>query len=121
MTERERVLTLLRGGQPDRVPWFGDLDYWATALIGRGQRPPDFKTSDAYLDWHRDLAVGYYLQGYFPFKPIIENCEVKEWHEGNGRYRPGTGWAAGCALVSCLLGSASAGALADRIGLRRSL
>jgi MFS transporter, SP family, arabinose:H+ symporter len=33
----------------------------------------------------------------------------------------GTGWAAGCALVGCLLGSASAGALADWIGLRKSL
>jgi SP family arabinose:H+ symporter-like MFS transporter len=33
----------------------------------------------------------------------------------------GTGWAAGCALVGCLAGSASAGAVADRIGLRKSL
>jgi hypothetical protein len=87
MTERERVLTLLLGGQPDRVPWFADLDYWATALMGRGQRPPDFKASDAYLEWHRDLGVGYYLQGYFPFKTVIENCEVREWREGKQRYR----------------------------------
>ncbi|MCX6570598.1 MAG: hypothetical protein NT006_04145 [Candidatus Aminicenantes bacterium] len=31
MTERERVLTLLAGGRPDRVPWFGDLEVerWA--------------------------------------------------------------------------------------------
>lgn len=87
MTERERLLTLLRGGRPDRVPWYGDLDYWATALIGRGQRPRDFKVGDAYLDWHRALGVGYYLQGYFPFKTIIENCDVREWREGNRRYR----------------------------------
>jgi SP family arabinose:H+ symporter-like MFS transporter len=33
----------------------------------------------------------------------------------------GTGWAAGCALVGCLAGSAGAGAVADRIGLRKSL
>lgn len=39
MTERERVLTLLAGGRPDRIPWFGDLDYWATSLIGRGRTP----------------------------------------------------------------------------------
>ena len=50
MTERERLLTILRGGTPDRVLWYGDLDYWATALIGRGQRAKDFKASDAYLD-----------------------------------------------------------------------
>ena len=28
MKERERVLTLLSGGKPDQVPWFGDLAYW---------------------------------------------------------------------------------------------
>ena len=87
MTPRERVLSILRGQQPDRVPWFGDLDYWATALIGRDEKPEDFKTSQAYIDWHRDLGVGFYLQGYFPFKTIIENCGIKNWNEGNKRYR----------------------------------
>ena len=87
MTERERVLTLLRGGRPDRVPWFGDLDYWATALIGRGQKPAGFKESDAYIDWHRDLGVGFYLQGNFPFRTSIEGCRVTEWREGPARRR----------------------------------
>jgi uroporphyrinogen-III decarboxylase len=87
MTERERVLTLLGGGCPDRVPWFGDLDYWAGSLVGRGLRPPDFKSSDAYLDWHRELGVGFYLQGCFPFQMTAENCEVKEWREPGKRLR----------------------------------
>jgi hypothetical protein len=87
MTERERVLTLLAGGRPDRVPWFGDLDYWATSLIGRGLKPAGFKDSDAYIDWHRDLRVGFYLQGCFPFKAIVENCRVTEWREGAARRR----------------------------------
>jgi len=85
MTERRRALTLLSGGKPDRVPWFGDLDYWATALVERGQRPADFKTSDAYIDWHRDLRCGFYLQGYFPFRAIVENCRITEWREGAAR------------------------------------
>jgi uroporphyrinogen-III decarboxylase len=85
MTERQRVLTLLAGGRPDRVPWFGDLDYWATALIGRGERPADFKGSDAYIDWHRELRCGFYLQGYFPFRTIVENCRITEWREGAAR------------------------------------
>jgi hypothetical protein len=87
MTERRRVLTLLSGGKPDRVPWFGDLDYWATALIGRVERPADFKGSDAYIGWHRDLRVGFYLQGHFPFRTIVENCHVTEWREGPHRRR----------------------------------
>jgi uroporphyrinogen-III decarboxylase len=87
MTERDRVLTLLSGGRPDRVPWFGDLDYWATWLIGRGLKPKDFKESRAYIDWHRDLGVGFYLQGYFPFRAVIENCRVAERREGTARRR----------------------------------
>lgn len=87
MKMRDRVLSVLKREKPDRVPWFGDLDYWASALIGRGQKPADFKTSQAYIDWHRDLGVGFYLQGYFPFKTIIENCRIKDWNEGNKRYR----------------------------------
>ncbi len=87
MTARERVLAILNGNMPDCVPWLGDLDYWATALVGRGQKPQGFQKSPAYIDWHRDLGVGFYLQGYFPFKTIVENCEVKEWKEGVCRYR----------------------------------
>ena len=88
MSPRERLFAILNGQKPDRVPWFGDLDYWATALIERGEKPKDFKQSDDYIQWHRDLGVGFYLQGYFPFKTFIENCEVKEWtDEGNLRRR----------------------------------
>ncbi len=87
MTPRERVLTLLRGGQPDQVPWFGDLDYLATAMIGRGQKPANFKQSAAYIDWHRELGIGFYLQGHFPFRIIHENCRLTEWRDGYNRFR----------------------------------
>ncbi|MCI0495518.1 hypothetical protein L0Z72_10980 [candidate division KSB1 bacterium] len=86
MSPRERILKILRGQQPDQVPWFGDLDYWAAGRIGRGETPPDFVRSDAYLDWHRELGVGFYLQGYFPFTTHVENVKQKEWREGNSRY-----------------------------------
>jgi uroporphyrinogen-III decarboxylase len=84
---KERALKVLNRQKPDKVPWFGDLDYWATSLIIDGKKPVGFKTSNEYIDWHRDLGVGFYLQGYFPFKTIIENCEVKEWKEGNVRHK----------------------------------
>lgn len=60
MTERQRVLSILKGEQPDQVPWFPDLDYWVTAQIRRGERQEDFKRSDAYLAWHADLGAGFY-------------------------------------------------------------
>ena len=86
MTPRERILTLLKGSQPDRVPWFGDLDYWASALLATGKRPAGFRESPEYIDWHRSLGVGFYLQGYFPFRPILD-LEERQWSEGNRRYR----------------------------------
>ena len=33
----------------------------------------------------------------------------------------GTGWAAGCALIGCIAGSASAGAVADYLGQKKAL
>jgi len=86
MTPRERILTILAGNQPDQVPWFGDLDYWASALIARQEKPEGFKESADYIQWHRELGVGFYLQGFFPFKTVLD-LEEQIWHEGNRRYR----------------------------------
>jgi uroporphyrinogen-III decarboxylase len=87
MNHRERVLAVLKGEKADMVPWFGDLDYYTTALIAQDKRAADFKESDEYLAWHRALRVGFYLQGYFPYREIIENCDVREWKDGKRRYR----------------------------------
>jgi hypothetical protein len=87
MTPRERVLSVLSGAKADRVPWFGDLDYYATALIARGERPKDFKERDEYIDWHRDLRVGFYQQASWPYREIIEGCDIREWREGPLRFR----------------------------------
>jgi hypothetical protein len=86
MTPQERIQKILKHEPPDQVLWFGDLDYWSTALISRGEKPNDFKQSQQYLNWHRELGVGFYLQGYFPFRAIFD-FEEKIWQEGNRRYR----------------------------------
>lgn len=87
MTPRERIISILKGEQPDQVPWFGDLDYWANSLIRRRLKPEGFISSDDYIRWHHDLGVGFYLQGYFPYKQIYENCQVNEWNEGDRHYK----------------------------------
>lgn len=87
MSPRERILTILQGKQPDQVPWCGDLDYWANSLVKRGLKPERFILSDDYINWHRDLGVGFYLQGYFPYKQILNNCDVNEWYEGNRHFK----------------------------------
>ncbi len=85
MTERERVLTLLSGRQPDRVPWFGDLSYWTNYLRASGNLPSRYGDEDYAL--HRDLGVGFYLQGYFPFRVIRKNCTEEEVRRGDTVYQ----------------------------------
>ena len=66
MTNRERILRLLHRELPDRVPWFGDLDYWYHAASLKGELPEKY-LGDGYFQLARDLNVGFYLQGFFPF------------------------------------------------------
>jgi uroporphyrinogen-III decarboxylase len=87
MSPRDRILCILEGKQPDQVPWFGDLDYWANSLIKRGIMPEGFILSDDYIRWHRKLGVGFYLQGYFPYRQILLNCTVNEWNEGHKHFK----------------------------------
>jgi hypothetical protein len=46
------------------------LDYWATALIGRGEKPKDFKLGPGYIEWHRELGVGLLSEEEF-------DCHIK--------------------------------------------
>jgi uroporphyrinogen-III decarboxylase len=73
MKLRERVLSLLSGQTPDRVPWLADLDYWANAMQRRGEVSAGFIGSPAYFDLNRQLGTGFYLQGYFPFKALHDD------------------------------------------------
>jgi uroporphyrinogen-III decarboxylase len=50
-------------------------------------KPAGFIESDDYIQWHRELGVGFYLQGYFPYKQIYGNCEVRDWYEGHRHYK----------------------------------
>ena len=87
MTWREQALAVLAGKAPDTVPWFGDLDYWSGSMVARGLRTEGFCRSADYIRWHESLGVGFYLQGYFPFTTEYRDCGVKEWREGDLRYR----------------------------------
>lgn len=54
----------------------------------RGQFPADFQQTEAFYSLHRELQVGFYLQGYFPFHTRYdESVEVRQWHEGLDRHR----------------------------------
>ena len=62
----------MNGEKPDKVPWFGDLDYWATALVANGKKPKNFQ-KDAIL-WR--LGRNRYLGSFDPGlgKTFINIC-----------------------------------------------
>ena len=91
MNRRSDILKLLRGEQPEYLPWFGDLAYWIDYLQEDKLMPEKYLTGHDYATGsvnkglagtfaedglqmlHRDLGVGLYLQGYFPF--------IEEYHD----------------------------------------
>ncbi len=82
MTERERILTLLRGEKPDCVPWFGDLAYWYPYAMQNHVIDPKY-TGDGIFQLHRDLGLGFYLQGYYPFTEELQEGEMTRRVNGN--------------------------------------
>lgn len=82
MTVRERVMAVLKGKQPDIVPWLGDLDYWISSLNLGNTMPEKYKGDHGIYELHRDLGVGFYLQAYFPFKSVYEGVKVYEENDG---------------------------------------
>ena len=69
LSNRERILAILKHEKTDRVPWFGDLDYWHHAAALRGDLDAKYR-SDGYFQLNRDLGVGFYLQGFGPYTQL---------------------------------------------------
>ncbi|MGA7409471.1 MAG: sugar porter family MFS transporter [Bryobacteraceae bacterium] len=63
-------------------------------------------------------ALGGFLFGY---DNIVISGAIGHLGKYYGLDPVGIGWAAGCALIGCLLGSATAGVIADHVGLKRAL
>lgn len=86
MSDRKRILALLQGGTPDRVPWLGDLTWWAWGMELRGEVPSGWQSTEAYYHFHRDLNVGFYLQGYEPSRTAYdETIRFSDEKRGNVR------------------------------------
>lgn len=86
MTERERILSILRREQPDQLPWCADLAYWVDALKTDGVYPERYRDTDGdngLQKLHRDLGAGFYLQGYEPFQAKRKDTELVEKQDGN--------------------------------------
>lgn len=61
MNPRERLLCVLEGRTPDKVPWYADLVYLYDSLRLKGQLEDRFQGDTGYLEFHRELGAGIYL------------------------------------------------------------
>lgn len=59
MTHRERILTAIRGGTPDRLPWVPRLEFWHRAQRRQGCLPPELR-SLSLAEVAEHLGVGCY-------------------------------------------------------------
>jgi hypothetical protein len=84
MNERERVLAVLKGQKPDRIPWLADLDYWIAYLNTENRMPDKYRNPQGVYQLSRDLGAGFYLQGYSPYREI-HDYEEKVEERGNQR------------------------------------
>ena len=83
---RQRVFSILKGKTPDRLPWFADLSYWHFAMDRKGCLEKRHKGFEGVLNLHKELGVGFYLQGYEPYIPEYKNCKVTEIARDVGGY-----------------------------------
>jgi hypothetical protein len=63
MTERERLIKVLKDETPDRVPWFADLGHWYRAESG--EKWDLFKVSNCteeIANLHREVKAGWYIE-----------------------------------------------------------
>ena len=58
-THRQRMLTIMRGGMPDRIPYAPRLDLWFAANKARGTLPPAFRDFDQWEQVSRAQGWGF--------------------------------------------------------------
>lgn len=99
MNHREHIFAVFKEEMPDRVPWFADLTWWASAMEQRGQVPAGLYSGNTSPGWqpylsfdatpdlfelHRELNVGFYFgSGYFPFETEYDDT-VRIMRETHG-------------------------------------
>lgn len=77
MTDRERILAVLAGRPPDRIPWIPRLRLWYNAHRKAGTLPERYR-GWTLRDIERDLGVGTPARGGAVFRTSMKGVEVEE-------------------------------------------
>lgn len=85
MTERERLIKVLRRETPDRVPWFADLGHWYRAESGEVWNLFTISNrTKGIADLHREVKAGWYIEVGSLHEEYYEDEVVRErFIEGN--------------------------------------
>ena len=81
MTNRERLLAILAGRSPDRVPWIPRLDIWHRAQVSRDTLP-DRLQGLTLREVERVLGVGTPARTGRVFRIEYQNMDVLTYDEG---------------------------------------
>jgi uroporphyrinogen-III decarboxylase len=82
MTYRERILAIIEGSKPDRIPWIPRLQLWYNFHKSYGTLP------EKYRDWslrdiEKDLNMGTPARDGRVFSTRVENVETRSHRKGN--------------------------------------
>jgi uroporphyrinogen-III decarboxylase len=82
MTNRERLLTILAGGSPDRVPWIPRLELWYGAHKLAGTLPTEYR-DQSLREIERGLGMGTPAREARIFRTEIRDVEMRTKQQGN--------------------------------------
>ena len=79
MTSRERILSVYRGKNTDRIPFMLDLSHW---FYHRNRMPWDLSKSydlpeKELIDYHKKMGVGFYMPNLGSFYETTYPSEIK--------------------------------------------
>ncbi|HUT18470.1 MAG TPA: uroporphyrinogen decarboxylase family protein [Anaerolineae bacterium] len=81
MTDRERLLAIMAGERPDRIPWIPRLTIWYAAHAQRGTLPAKYE-GWALREIERDLGMGNPARDGRIFRTELREVEVETEEHG---------------------------------------
>lgn len=81
MTQRERILAVMRRQPADRLPWGLRIDYWYNAHVKAGTLPPKYQGWSMW-DIIRDIGAGIQAHHARVHREELRNIEVVTRQEG---------------------------------------
>jgi len=79
MTEKERLLKVLKGKTPDRVPWFADLGHWYRSQSGEQWNLFGIDNRNKEVTaLHREVKAGWYIEAGSMHEEYYEDGVTRE-------------------------------------------